>query len=45
MSRMDEVLKHALVRQPEPIEWNYDEQPAAPPLDVDADEAAAGLPH
>ena len=25
VSRMDEVLSRALVRQPEPIEWNYDE--------------------
>ncbi len=44
VSRMDEVLSHALIRQPEPIEWNYDEdaKPAAPvvaDLSIDGDEA------
>jgi ATP-dependent Lon protease len=43
VSRMDEVLNHALVRQPEPIEWTYDEtaKPAAavPDLSIDGDEA------
>jgi len=47
VSRMDEVLKHALVRQPEPIEWVYDEKaPVVPaPLDPTADENTTGLPH
>ncbi len=48
VSRMDEVLKHALVRQPEPIEWNYDDAPAPAPgaaVDPVEEEAAAGLPH
>jgi len=46
VSRMDEVLKHALVRQPEPIEWNYDDAPApAAAADPVEEEAAAGLPH
>ena len=51
VSRMDEVLSRALIRQPEPIEWKWDEEKAAaaaaPPLDpaVDADEASSGLPH
>ena len=48
VSRMDEVLKHALVRQPEPIEWNIDEATVAAPIEVDAvdgDEAGTGLPH
>jgi len=28
---MDEVLKHALVRQPVPIVWEEDHKPIAPP--------------
>jgi ATP-dependent Lon protease len=45
VSRMDEVIKHALIRQPEPIEWNYDEEPAVKsPVEV-TDDAAAVLPH
>jgi ATP-dependent Lon protease len=41
---MDEVLSHALIRQPEPIEWRYDEEtkPATPvvaDLSIDGDEA------
>jgi ATP-dependent Lon protease len=44
VSRMDQVIKHALVRQPEPIEWNFDEKVVAPAV-VDVDEATAGLPH
>jgi ATP-dependent Lon protease len=47
VSRMDEVLSRALIRQPEPIEWKYDEDKpavvAATP--VDGDEATSGLPH
>jgi len=31
VSRMDEVLKHALVRQPVPIVWEEDHKPIAPP--------------
>jgi ATP-dependent Lon protease len=49
VSRMDEVLSRALIRQPEPIEWKYDDdKPAAavPAIDpVEGDEATAGLPH
>jgi ATP-dependent Lon protease len=49
VSRMDEVLSRALVRQPEPIEWKYDEdKPAvAPAIETaaDPDEASSGLPH
>ncbi|MDB5523787.1 MAG: endopeptidase La [Rhizobium sp.] len=44
VSRMDQVIKHALVRQPEPIEWNFDEKVVTPAV-VDVDEATAGLPH
>jgi len=43
VSRMDEVLNRALVRQPEPIEWTYVE--AAPAAAAVEEEAAAGLPH
>ncbi|MDP1730676.1 MAG: S16 family serine protease, partial [Devosia sp.] len=48
VSRMDEVLSRALVRQPEPIEWKFDETPAAATVPADAivdEEAASGLPH
>ena len=47
VSRMDEVLSHALVRQPEPIEWVYDEsKPAVTPADPTIeDETSTGLPH
>lgn len=48
VSRMDQVIERALVRKPEPIEWNYDETPAAASTTVDAgtsDDTAAGLPH
>ena len=46
VSRMDEVLSRALVRQPEPIEWKYDDdKPAVPALEpsVDEGEASTGL--
>ena len=36
---MDEVLKHALVRQPTPIEWEEDAKAAAAPLPPDEDVA------
>jgi ATP-dependent Lon protease len=47
VSRMDEVLKHALVRQPEPIEWKYEEPTAAAAtaVAVDGEETTSGLPH
>ncbi|MBN9309641.1 endopeptidase La, partial [Devosia sp.] len=49
VSRMHEVLSRALVRQPEPIEWQYDEdKPAAPPAAIETpegDEAGSSLPH
>jgi ATP-dependent Lon protease len=48
VSRMDEVLNHALTKQPEPIEWTYDDEAAAakvPPavadLTLDGDESGA----
>ena len=44
VARMDEVQSHALIRQPEPIEWKYDEEapkvaPAVADLTLDGDEA------
>jgi ATP-dependent Lon protease len=48
VSRMDEVLSRALVRQPEPIEWTYDEAakvaPVVADLTLDGDEAG-GIAH
>jgi ATP-dependent Lon protease len=46
VSRMDQVIERALVRQPEPIEWNFDETTPAVSTTVEtSDEATAGLPH
>ncbi|TIT87975.1 MAG: endopeptidase La, partial [Mesorhizobium sp.] len=43
VSRVGEVLRHALVRMPEPIEWV---EPVVPPTGVDAgDEAGKSLAH
>lgn len=36
VARMEEVLRHALVRMPEAIEWEEPAQPAAKPVDDDA---------
>ena len=47
VSRMDQVIKRALVREPEPIEWNIDEK-VETPVTVDAvveGETPSGLPH
>jgi ATP-dependent Lon protease len=48
VSRMDQVLKVALTREPEAIEWTYDEKTATPPASieppVEGDETT-GLPH
>jgi ATP-dependent Lon protease len=41
VSRMDEVLKHALLRQPTPIVWEEDVKAIEPP--VPADDEASGL--
>ncbi len=48
VSRMDQVIERALVRKPEPIEWNFEEAvntPAVATTADPADDAAAGLPH
>jgi len=37
VSRMDEVLKHALVRQPIPVEWEEDEKAVVAPAIADVD--------
>jgi ATP-dependent Lon protease len=44
---MEQVIKHALVRQPEPIEWNYDEKPAVSTTVVEAieGEETPGVTH
>jgi ATP-dependent Lon protease len=45
VSRMEDVLSRALVRQPEPIEWVYDEKTPVR-VDAEADEAVPPvLPH
>jgi len=43
VARMDEVLKHALVRMPEPIEWDESkaETPKTPAIEEDATTATA----
>jgi ATP-dependent Lon protease len=43
VTRMDEVLAKALVRAPEPIEWEAPEVTAATPAEDPADEDSAGL--
>ena len=46
VSTMGEVLKHALVREPEAIEWTYDEtKPAPSAMETNVDETTTGLPH
>ncbi len=45
VAKMDDVLRNALVRELEPIEWNFDEQQAVAKPDLDADEAPTGLAH
>jgi ATP-dependent Lon protease len=38
VARMEEVLRHALVRMPEPIEWDESKTPITPPTVVVGDE-------
>jgi ATP-dependent Lon protease len=42
VSRMGEVLRHSLTRQPEPIQWTESDQDSAAPA-VSDDEAATGM--
>jgi ATP-dependent Lon protease len=44
VARMDEVLKHALVRQPEPIEWDEAQMPETPVV-PDDEAATAQISH
>jgi ATP-dependent Lon protease len=43
VSRMDEVLKHALVRQPEPIQWDEAAKPVETPVEAVVEEDGTGL--
>ena len=43
VSRVGEVLKHALVRMPEPIEWVEPAEPASPSVDVGDDTGSVNL--
>jgi ATP-dependent Lon protease len=43
VSRMDEVLKVALVRVPEPIQWDETAKPATTAVDAVVEEDASGL--
>ena len=43
VARMEEVLKHALVRQPTPITWEEDLKPAKPAAAIPADDDGLGL--
>jgi ATP-dependent Lon protease len=46
VSRMDEVIKRALVREPEPILWDFDAEAAkAAPVEADPLDESASLPH
>jgi len=42
VSGMDQVLKHALIRAPEPIEWNFEEPKT---VKTDQEDSASNLPH
>ena len=45
VSRMDQVIERALVRKPEPIEWNFDAEPAVPAKVDPAEDAGASVTH
>jgi ATP-dependent Lon protease len=45
VSRMDQVIERALVRKPEPIEWDFDAEPAVPAKVDPADDAGASVTH
>ena len=44
VARMEEVLAHALVRQPQPIAWDETAQQPSPPIAGD-DEGAGMVAH
>ncbi len=43
VARMDEVLKHALVRQPTPIVWEEEVKPVQASAPLPGDEDGAGV--
>ena len=43
VSRMEEVLKHALVRQPEPIKWGEETVATAPTAAIEVDDDSVGV--
>jgi len=45
VSRMDQVIERALVRKPEPIEWDFDAEPAVAAAVEPTDDAAASVTH
>ncbi|MFD1252294.1 MULTISPECIES: endopeptidase La [Devosia] len=45
VSRMEQVIERALVRKPEAIEWNFDEQPAVASTTEPTDDATANITH
>jgi ATP-dependent Lon protease len=45
VSRMDEVLGHALTRKPEPIEWDERRQPGPEPVVSEEDESSTVIAH
>jgi ATP-dependent Lon protease len=45
VQRMDEVLAHALVRKPEPIEWDEAAEAVPKPVVAEEDDAAGIIAH
>jgi ATP-dependent Lon protease len=45
VSRMDEVLRHALTRKPEPVEWDEEQAKPVQPVVTDEDEAPGVVAH
>jgi ATP-dependent Lon protease len=45
VSRMDEVLQHALTRQPEPVEWDEASAKPVEPVVVDDEDSSAVIAH
>jgi ATP-dependent Lon protease len=45
VTRMDQVIERALVRKPEPIEWDFDAEPAVAANVDPADDAGASVTH
>ncbi len=45
VSRMDQVIERALVRKPEPIEWDFEAEPAVSSKVDTTDDSAASITH